>query len=573
MPPTPNLLLVDDDRHLAESMAEWLREQGMAVDVATSLESGRAKLASGTYELLITDLRLEDGDGFDLIGWVKRNRPQIGVLVVTGFATPETAVEAVRAGAFDLLTKPLIDEELSLAISRALAHRNIEAENAKLKQQLDHRFGLENILGHDYRMLKIFDTIDSVADARASVLITGENGTGKSMIARAIHRRSNRSGGPFVEVACGALPETLLESELFGHVAGAFTGAASNKVGKFKLADGGTLFLDEIGTASPAMQVKLLRVLQELQFEQVGGTVTETVDTRVILATNEDLAEAVREGRFRQDLYYRVNVINIELPPLRERVGDIPELIQYFLNKAAENSGREIVGFDRPAMDLLQQYPWPGNVRELENVVERSVLLCREKVMTVDDLPPQFRGGSSMVVGPRQNLSIDRERGRGANRGNVGAEGLGRHGSGNSREINGDNSAEGPLLRNHGRHPGGMVFGGHGLSDDPRHQTAGNYRSGTEGSLGQRQNSGYRSDTGHPSASETPWNEEDFRFSGQSLREALEGPERTIILEALRQHDWNRAATADTLQINRTTLYKKMKRLGLDDPRLQFAYS
>lgn len=572
MPPIPNILLVDDDRHLAESMAEWLRDQGMTVEIANSLETGRAKLAGGSFELLITDLRLDDGDGFDLIGWAKRNRPNVVILVVTGFATPETAVEAVRAGAFDLLTKPLIDEELSLAISRALAHRSIEAENAKLKQQLDHRFGLENILGHDYRMLKIFDTIESVADARASVLITGENGTGKSMIARAIHRRSNRAEGPFVEVACGALPETLLESELFGHVAGAFTGAAANKVGKFKLADRGTLFLDEIGTASPAMQVKLLRVLQELQFEQVGGTVTESVDTRVILATNEDLAVAVREGRFRQDLFYRINVINIELPPLRERVGDIPELIQYFLKKAADGAGRDNVGFDRTSMELMQQYPWPGNVRELENVVERSVLLARDSIITVEDLPPQFRGGKSMVVGPNQDLGI---RG-GANSqtaswksalGKTSIAESTRSTAGNSSSLRTDGDVGAQLLRNHGRHPGGMVFGGHGLPVEQFHH-------GSSGALSANRSG----DTLPTKAAHWPMPGDsdataDFGFHGQSLREALEGPERQIILEALRQHDWNRAATADTLQINRTTLYKKMKRLGLDDPRLQFAYS
>jgi DNA-binding NtrC family response regulator len=565
MPQTPHLLLVDDDRHLADSMAQWLREQNRTVDVAHSLESGRERLASGSYELLITDLRLEDGDGFDLIAWAKRNRPNMGVLVVTGFATPETAVEAVRAGAFDLLTKPLIDDELELAINRALAHRNIEAENAQLKQQLDRRFGLENILGHDYRMLKIFDMIESVADARASIMITGENGTGKSMIARAIHRRSNRAEQPFVEVACGALPETLLESELFGHVAGAFTGAAGNKIGKFKLADRGTLFLDEIGTASPAMQVKLLRVLQELQFEQVGGTVTESVDTRVILATNENLSQAVAEGRFRQDLFYRVNVINIELPPLRERVGDIPELIQFFLKKAAETSGREVNGFDRTAMELMQAYPWPGNVRELENVVERSVLLSREAVITAADLPPQFRDGRSMVVGPGQRFA------------GSGAAGHQREGHPGASAMRAS-ADETPLLRNHGRHPGGMVFGGHGLpgiadqgSLEGRHGGyPGNGQQNWSGAAAHGRPNGPQAgdSNGHGSQRIAP-----PMIAGQSLREALEGPERTIILEALRQHDWNRAATADTLQINRTTLYKKMKRLGLDDPRLQFAYS
>ena len=251
---------------------------------------------------------------------------------------------------------------------------------------------MENILSHDYRMLKIFDVIENVADARASILITGENGTGKSMIARAIHARSSRRGGPFIEVACGALPDTLLESELFGHVTGAFTGASTDKAGKFQLADGGTIFLDEIGTASPAMQVKLLRVLQEFQFEPLGGAKTHTVDARVILATNEDLAQAVADGRFRQDLYYRVNVVNIVLPSLRERPGDVPLLVDHFLREASETCGREVEGFDQDAIRVLQSYSWPGNIRQLENVVERAVLLAQSPRLTVDDLPPEVSG-------------------------------------------------------------------------------------------------------------------------------------------------------------------------------------
>jgi DNA-binding NtrC family response regulator len=492
----PQLLLVDDDRHLANSMAEWLGDQGYAVEVAYDLRGARERLRRHAYQLVMTDLRLDDGDGFELIGLTRKLQPECEVLVVTGYATAATAVEAVRAGAFDLLTKPLIDEELELAIERALQHREIEAENVHLRQQLDRQFGQEQILGHDYRMLKVFDVIDSVADARASVLITGENGTGKSMIARAIHRRSNRAEKPFVEVACGALPESLLESELFGHVAGAFTGATQNKVGKFKLADQGTLFLDEIGTASPALQVKLLRVLQELQFEAVGGTETETVDTRVILATNEDLATAVREGRFRQDLYYRVNVINLELPALRERAGDIPLLVDQFLQRAAEDAGKHVEGFDREALACMQQYPWPGNVRELENVVERAVLLARQPQLGIEDLPPQLRGGRGADWQP--------------------------HLSG-------------------GASPGERTAGGSAAAESSPLSVA-----GTASSLGTQP---------------------------RSLRDALEEPERQIILAALRRNDWNRAATAEELDINRTTLYKKMKRLGLDDPRLQYALS
>ena len=474
MASTPRILLIDDDRRLAESMADWLRSLQFEVDIANGFASGRRAFEEQTYDLLLLDLRLEDGDGFELIPMSRKANPDCAILVLTGYATPSTAIEAVQAGAFDLLTKPLVDEELEHAIERALNQRTIEAENEKLKAQLDSRLGIEQILSHDYRMLKIFDVIESVADARASVLITGENGTGKSMIARAVHQRSNRASNPFVEVACGALPDNLLESELFGHVTGAFTGATTDKIGKFKQSDGGTIFLDEIGTASQAFQVKLLRVLQELQFEPLGGTVTETVDTRVILATNENLGQAVAKGEFRQDLFYRINVINIELPALRERPGDIPLLVDHFLRRVCDSAGREVQGFDREAMNLMQSYAWPGNVRELENVVERAVLLARGDVLSSTDLPPNMTGAST---------------------------------------------GSGP-----------------GVVASP----------------------------GIVSANESP------SIGTCTLREALEEPERQIILQSLRVHNWNRAATADTLGINRTTLYKKMKRLGLDDPRLQF---
>ncbi|MGB7342709.1 MAG: sigma-54 dependent transcriptional regulator [Pirellulaceae bacterium] len=471
------ILLVDDDRHLAESMAMWLRGLGHNVRTAETLAAANASLKDHTFDLMITDLRLGPDDGFDLIAHCKKHCPATAVLVMTGYATPDTAVAAVGAGAFDLLTKPIIDAELNLAIDRALSLRNIAHENEVLRQQLDKRSGLENILSHDYRMMKIFDVIDNVADARASILITGENGTGKSMIARAIHNRSRRRSKAFVEVACGALPDTLLESELFGHVAGAYTGANSDKIGKFQLADGGTLFLDEIGTASPAMQVKLLRVLQEFQFEQLGGTKTHSVDSRVILATNDDLAKSVAGGSFRQDLFYRINVVNIAIPSLRERPGDVPLLVDHFLREATETCGRQIDCFDSEAMSVLQNYAWPGNVRQLENVVERAVLLGRGPELSVDDLPPEVTG-------------------RGGNAG----------------------------------------FGSLISADGPG--------AASTLSLGD--------------------------VTGKTLKEALEGPERQIILQALRANAWNRAATADILDINRTTLYKKMKRLGLDDPRLQY---
>ena len=318
------------------------------------------------------------------------------------------------------------------------------------------RFGMQNIVGHDHRMRRMYDIIDSVADTRATVLITGESGTGKSMIARAIHRRSGRRDKPFVEVACGALPENLLESELFGHAAGAFTGAQGEKIGKFMQADGGTIFLDEIGTASPGMQVKLLRILQDLEFEQVGGTKTFHVDVRVLLATNDNLAKAVAEGRFRQDLYYRINVINIEPPPLRERISDIPLLAEHFLGRMAEECRKTVRGFTDEAQNALQRYSWPGNVRELQNVIERAVLLGKGDMVRLEDLPANLMVSAAACFDPNGN---------------------------------------------------------------------------------------------------------------RPLKDSLVSPERQIIRDVLEAHNWNRHATAEALGINRTTLYKKMKRLGLQEPR------
>lgn len=454
-----SILLVDDDQHLLQSMGAWLDEQGFDTSLAVCCGPAIKLLESKPFDVAIVDLRLGSEDGMDVLHYCKKHQPHVSVILMTGYATVSTSVEAIRAGAFDLMTKPLIDEEILVAIDRALSQQQVIEENEQLKTQLDQRFGRHSIVGNDYRMQKTFDMVDNIADTRATVLITGESGTGKSLIARAIHQRSNRRNGPFVEVACGALPDNLLESELFGHVAGAFTGATGNKVGKFKQADGGTIFLDEIGTASPELQVKLLRVLQELEFEQLGGTETFRVDTRIVLATNEDLSAAVAEGRFRQDLYYRVNVINIELPSLRQRVSDVSMLAQHFLEKVCEEENKSIERFDSAAIAALQEYNWPGNVRELQNVVERAVLLGKGPELTVDDLPTHIVNNSSGTVTIRP--------------------------------------AE----------------------------------------------------------------------TRQTLKEALEGPERQIILQCLRDNNWNRNETADQLGINRTTLYKKMKKLGLDAPQ------
>ncbi len=451
---TDTLLLVDDDRHVLTSMAEWLRSQGYQLDTAGSVIEAVTALRQKTYDLALVDVRLGDGDGFDVLAHCRENHRETSVIMISGYGTVEAAVEAIRSGAFDFLTKPLIDAELEMSIERALSQRLVIEENKTLKAQLDIRFGMENIIGNDHRMTKIYDMIDSVADSKATVLITGESGTGKSLIARAIHRHSSRRDKPFVEVACGALPETLLESELFGHVAGAFTGAVGEKIGKFMLSDTGTIFLDEIATASPGMQVKLLRILQDFEFEQVGGTETFPVDTRVVLATNENLTTAVAEGRFRQDLFYRINVINIELPPMRERISDIPLLAEHFLESVQADCGKHVRGFSDNAMAALQRYRWPGNVRELQNVIERAVLLGKSDLIGLEDLPTDLA-----AAGP---VSVE--------------------------------------------------------------------------AIGTR-----------------------------TLKQALEGPERQIILDVLEANNWNRHATAEALGINRTTLYKKMKRLGLED--------
>ncbi len=381
------VLLVDPDQILLGAMAEYLQEAGYRVTRSRSYEEAVASLQRQPQDVIVAEVALPDADGFALIKYTQEHSRQTPVILVTSYGTIESAVEAIRFGAYDYLTKPILAEELKLSIDRALGQRRLAVENEKLKQQLDERYGLDNLVGRDYRMVQVYELIESVADTRAIVLITGESGTGKTMTARAIHLRSSRRYGPFVEVACGALPDTLLESELFGHKAGSFTGAMADKVGKFQLANGGTIFLDEIATASPSLQVKLLRVLQDMEFEPVGGTETIKVDARVILATNQNLAELVAEGKFRQDLYYRINVVSIHIPPLRERISDIPLLCKHFLEKYAKETTRKIAGFSPEAMELLMGYQWPGNIRELENVIERAVVLGKHELIQPADLP------------------------------------------------------------------------------------------------------------------------------------------------------------------------------------------
>lgn len=382
-----HILVVDDERIMRDSLSDWLLEEGYEVvaveDGARALEKVRAE----RWDALLVDLKMPEMDGIEVLEEVKKINQEIPVIIMTAYATVDSAVRAMKQGAYDYIVKPFNPEEIGLAIRKIVAYQDLLKENLYLRHELEKKYEFMDIIGKGHKMQEVLALVKTVAKSNSTILIEGESGTGKELVARAIHNSSLRSEGPFVAVSCAALPESLLESELFGHEKGAFTGAVARKKGRFELANTGTLFLDEIGDISPKTQVGLLRVLEEKKFTRVGGTEVFQTDVRIISATNKDLKAMVAEEKFREDLYYRINVVSILLPPLRAKKEDIPLLVQHFLKKYCIENKKEIDGLSSEASRLLMKYDWPGNVRELENVIERAVVVAKERIIVPEDLP------------------------------------------------------------------------------------------------------------------------------------------------------------------------------------------
>ena len=391
------ILVIDDDLGILQILQEILEADGYAVVTARDGESGIKQLQDQNFDLTLTDLAMPGLGGMEVLQYLTQHRPECPCIIITGYGTITSAVAAMRQGAYSYLAKPVDASELRLVVARALEHHYLKRENIQLKKQLHQRYGFANMVGQSAAITRVFDLIRKVADTDSTVLVQGESGTGKELIAHAIHYNSSRRDGPLIPVNCAAIPEELLESELFGHERGAFTHALRTRLGRFEQADGGTIFLDEISEMSPSLQVKILRVLQDHAFERIGGVKTIRVNIRVIAATNKELETLVAENRFREDLYYRLNVIPITVPPLRERASDIPLLVQHFLSEFSRKRKRPRKRFSPGGMDLLLRYSWPGNVRELENLVERLVILTEGEVIEVADLPEKFQAGSKAV--------------------------------------------------------------------------------------------------------------------------------------------------------------------------------
>jgi len=382
-----SILVVDDEPIVVQSLGDWFRQDGHQVDTAQSAKEALRLVAERSYDIALIDLKMPGMDGIELQERLARERPELTIIVMTAYASVDTAVRALKAGAYDYITKPFDPEELSHLVRRAGEHRSLRSENLKLKEQLSSVSGAAPIVGTSRAIAHVQEMIEAVAATDATVMIRGESGTGKELVARAIHARSARCFGPLVVVNCGALPEGVLESELFGHEKGSFTGAQSRHKGKFELADGGTIFLDEIGTITPRVQVELLRVLEDKAVTRVGGTAPVRSDFRVVAASNMDLETAAHDGTFREDLYWRLNVLTIDLPPLRDRPEDIPVLADYFLDRFAHSMNRKPMRLSAAALDVLRSYAWPGNVRELQNAIERAVVLGTPPLVEPKDLP------------------------------------------------------------------------------------------------------------------------------------------------------------------------------------------
>ena len=388
------VLIVDDEKGMRDFLGIMLRKEGYAVSQAESAEKASDLISRGEFDLVISDISMPGQSGLEVLRQAKAAGPDTPVIMITAYASTESAVEALKLGAYDYIIKPFDVDELKIIVRNALEKRRLETENRILKRELKEKFRSDEMVGESPRMREVIELVGKIAPTNSTVLISGESGTGKELVARAIHTSSPRKDHPFVSINCGAMPDELLESELFGHARGSFTGAVASKKGLFEVADGGTIFLDEIGDTSPAMQVKLLRVLQERRIRRVGGTEESEVNVRVLAASNQDLEQMVRERRFREDLYYRINVIQIKMPALREKREDIPALALHFLVKYGKTMGKKITRISEEAIRRLTEHDWPGNVRELENVIERAVALETTDAITEQSLSREVRGGS-----------------------------------------------------------------------------------------------------------------------------------------------------------------------------------